>query len=127
MNDLLAPCHFTNIPHDILEIAINKLPSFTGNNAITATNHLIKFTRMLMFCDSPRYNDEDVKMLLFVVSLQGDANNWYYDFPNNYFGSLQAIVNAFKNRYEDQRDSPCTTSAMKNYESVKLWYVLCLE
>jgi len=30
MNDLFAPCCFTNIPHDMSEGAINNLPSFLG-------------------------------------------------------------------------------------------------
>ena len=36
------PCDFSNIngyPHAILEKAIEKLPSFQGNNAISAKNH----------------------------------------------------------------------------------------
>lgn len=96
---------FTNIqgyPHDILKNAINNLPSFKGNIAITARDHLIKYTHcMERFCSSARYKHEDIKMWLFFLSLEGDAKNWFYDFPDNSFDSLQVIVNAFKNRYGD--------------------------
>jgi len=49
--------------------------------------------------------------------LEGDARNWFCDFPYNSFDSLQAIVNAFKNRYGDQMDSPSANYNEKKGES----------
>ena len=46
MNELFAPCDFTNIngyPHNIPDKTIEKLPSFQGNNAISATSHVKSF------------------------------------------------------------------------------------
>ena len=121
MEDLFAPLHFTNIPHDISERAIDRLPSFTGNDATIATDHIKRFTTFLArYAHATTYNHEDVKMQLFILSLEGDARNWFCDFPDNFFDSLQAIINAFKNRYGDQineRYLPCAIYNMKTNEN----------
>jgi hypothetical protein len=43
MDDLYKPCDFTSIngyPHTLPEKALENLPSFQGNNAITAKAHM---------------------------------------------------------------------------------------
>ena len=67
---------------------------------------------MLIYCSSPQYDHEDVKMHLFAFSLEGDALNWFNNCPEDSFTSLQDIVNAFKDRYDYQDSSAC---APKNY------------
>jgi len=56
-------------------------------------------------------------MRLFVFSLEGDALNWFNNFPKNSFTSLQDIVNAFKDRYGDSNNSPCASKIMQKKES----------
>jgi hypothetical protein len=46
MSNLLRPLNFTAIqgaPHAIPDKAIEKLPAFQGNNAVSANAHLLKF------------------------------------------------------------------------------------
>ena len=46
MSNLLRPLNFTAIqgaPHTIPDKAIEKLPSFQGNNAVSAHSHLLNF------------------------------------------------------------------------------------
>jgi hypothetical protein len=97
MNDLFAPCDFTNIngyPHNIPDKAIEKLPSFQGNNAISATSHVKNFNVCIFkWCNTANY--EDVKMRLFVLSLEEDALDWLTEQPANSYDSLQAILTAF--------------------------------
>jgi hypothetical protein len=75
------PCDFSainNYPHAIPEKAIEKLPSFQGNNAISAKMHVKSFMRCInKWCAAHDY--EDVKMKLFVLSLEDDASDWYED------------------------------------------------
>jgi len=73
--DIFAPCNFANIqayPHDFPQKSIDKLPSFQGNNAVSVKAHLSAF------CGwwgkwSRGNNQEDVKMRLFVLTLEQDA------------------------------------------------------
>jgi hypothetical protein len=71
------PCDFSNIngyPHAILEKTIEKLPSFQGNNVVNAKSHIKSFMRCInKWCDAHDY--EDVKMNLFVLSLEEDASD----------------------------------------------------
>ena len=50
------------------------------------------------------YNHEDVKMSLFVLSLEEDALDWFTEKLDNSFNSLQSIINAFKDKYGDKRE-----------------------
>jgi hypothetical protein len=73
MATFLSPLNFAAIqgsPHDVPEKAIDKLPIFHGNNAISASAHISSFHRCVgKYCRG--HNEEDVKMTLFVYSLEG--------------------------------------------------------
>lgn len=63
-------------PNIILNKFIEKLPSFQGNNAISAKTHIRNFN----LCITKWYNNanhEDVKMRLFVLALEVDALDWF--------------------------------------------------
>lgn len=64
MNDLLAPCNFTNInsyPHNVPNKAIEKLSSFQGNNAISVASHVNNFNVCIFkWCNIVNY--ANVKM-----------------------------------------------------------------
>ena len=103
MDYSFKPCHFDDL-HDIPEVAISKLPLFSSGDSVTVKRHLGLFTRiMIIYCRPPQYNHEDVKMCLFVLSLEGDALNWFNNCPKDSFTSLQDIANAFKDRYGDPK------------------------
>ena len=118
MDYSFKPCHFTNVHHDIPEVAISKLPVFSGGDSVAVKKHLSGFTCiMFMYCRSPQYNHEDVKMRLFVLSLEDDALNWFNSCPEDSFTSLQDIVDAFKDRYGDPDSSHCATKIVQHNES----------
>ena len=91
MEDLCKPCDFSNItgyPHDLPDKAIERLPSFQGNNAISAKSHITKFNQCLAkWCNA--HNHEDVKMRLFILSLEDDAMEWFQDQNDNKFKTLK--------------------------------------
>ena len=71
---------------------------------------------MLIYCNSPQYDHEDVKMRLFSFSLESDALNWFNNCPKYSFTSLQDIVHAFKDRYGYEDSSPCAPEIIKHNE-----------
>ena len=96
MDYSFKPCHFTDNLHDLPKEAVGKLFKFLGGDSVTIEQHLNRFTCvMILYCRFPQYNHEDFKMRLFVHSLEGDALNWFNIFPNDFFTSLQDILNAF--------------------------------
>ena len=116
MGDLFAPCNFTNIngyPHNIPDKAIEKLPSFQGNNAISATSHVKNFNVCIRkWCNTANY--EDVKMRLFVLSLEEDALDWFTEQPANSYDSLQAILTAFLNKFGEKKENRHLINAISN-------------
>jgi len=94
MTSCLSPLNLVAIqgaPHDVPEKAIDKLPIFHGNNAISAKSHIASFDKCLLkYCKG--HNKEDVKMTLFVFSLEGDVGEWFSDFPANKFATLNANI-----------------------------------
>jgi hypothetical protein len=117
---IYAPCDFSainNYPHAISEKAIEKLPIFQGNNVISAKMHVKSFMRCInKWCVAHDY--EDVKMKLFVLSLEDDALDWYEDKPNNSFKTLKELIDAFIEKWGEKRDQrhllPALNTIKKN-------------
>jgi hypothetical protein len=47
---------------------------------------------------------EDVKMKLFVLSLEEDALDWYEDMPDNKFKTLKDLTDAFIEKWGEKKD-----------------------
>jgi hypothetical protein len=109
-------------PHNVLEKAIDKLPIFHGNNAISVRSHIASFDKCLLkYCKG--HNEEDVKMTLFVFSLEGDVGEWFSDFPANKFSTLNSILDEFRKRWGDSKEhrfqlGALTTSHKNENETV---------
>jgi hypothetical protein len=105
MSIFLRPLNFAAIqgsPHVVPEKAIDKLPTFQGNNAISAKSHILNFQMCVQkYCGG--HDHEDVKMTLFVYSLEGDAAEWFTDFPAAKFSTLDEILNEFRKRWGDKK------------------------
>ena len=118
MDYSFKPCHFTDNLHDLPKEAISKLFKFSGGDSVAVRKHLNMFTCvMILYCRFPQYNHEDFKMRLFVHSLEGDALNWFNNFPNDFFTSLQDILDAFKDRYDSPNSLPSTSKIVEQKES----------
>jgi hypothetical protein len=125
MSIFLRPLNFAAIqgsPHAVPEKAIDKLPTFQGNNAISAKTHIFNFQMCVdKYCRG--HNQEDVKMTLFVYSLEGDAAEWFTDFPAAKFSTLDEILDEFRKRWGDHKEhrfqlAALTTSQKKENETV---------
>jgi len=105
--DLFAPCDFTNIQGALhgyppfFGDAIDEFPPFQGNDFFTAEAHLQNVSLYINKC-LPYSKYEDVKMKIFILTLFGDAFDWYVKLPNNNFDSLQSIIDAFEDKYGDK-------------------------
>jgi hypothetical protein len=99
-------CNFTainNYPHALTKKAIEKLPSFQGNNVVSAKMHIKSFMSCTnKWCATHDY--EDVKMKLFVLSLEEDALDWYEDMPDNTFKTLKELLDAFTEKWGEKKD-----------------------
>jgi hypothetical protein len=75
MSIFLRPWNFVAIqgaPHNVPKKTIDKLPTFQGNNAISARSHISSFNMCVeKYCRG--HDEEDVKMTLFVYSIEGDT------------------------------------------------------
>lgn len=114
MDDYYRPCDFSNIcgyPHDLPETALERLPSFLGDNVISAKIHINRFNHFIAkWCNAN--NHEDVKMKLFVLSLEDEASEWFQDQDNKIFKDLKGIIEAFDYRWGDRKDSYALLSAL---------------
>ena len=106
MSTLLAPLNFAAIqgaPHAIPDKAIDKLPTFQGNNAISAKSHILNFNLCIgKWCRG--HEEEYVKMTLFVYSLEGDVAEWFSEFDPDTFDTLDSIITEFKKIWGDQKN-----------------------
>ena len=86
-------------PHIILNDAIKKLPTFQGNNAITAKSHLQKFEKLLVsYCNDVAHDHDGVKMKLFALSLEDDSGEWYLDLADNSYKTLSEFRDGFRKK-----------------------------
>jgi hypothetical protein len=125
MSIFLRPLNFAAIqgaPHAVPEKAIDKLPTFQGNNAISAKSHILNFQMCVeRYCRG--HDEEDVKMTLFVYSLEGDVAEWFTDFDPQKFSTLDEILDEFRKRWGDKKEhrfqlAALTTSHKKENETV---------
>lgn len=106
MDDFFDPLDFTNFqgaPHNFLisvSLTLDEMPPFSDNNAFTAEAHIHYFNLRMSKC-RPYSDYEDVKMRLFVLTLAGDAVEWFIDSPKNTFDSFQSLIEVFENEYGD--------------------------
>lgn len=106
--NIYASYDFSNIPgypNDLPVLGIDKLPSFQGDNAISANSHLRDCSIwMAKYARSADFDHEDVRMTFFMLTLGGDAHEWFSEKPQNSFNSLQSITDAFEEKYGDKRE-----------------------
>jgi hypothetical protein len=57
----LNPCNFINVqgyPHPVPDKVVEKLPSFQGNNVVSAKSHIVNFNRcILKWCSGHNYEE----------------------------------------------------------------------
>src|SRR5713101_7091568 len=108
MMELFKPLEFSQIagaPHAIPKDAIKKLPIFQVNNAITAKSHLRKFEKHLVsYCNDAAHDHDDVKMNLFSLSLEDDAEEWYLDLDDDSYKTLSEFQDGFRKKWGEKKE-----------------------
>ena len=108
MTDYFKPFDFTQIayhPHVIPDKAIEKLPTFQGNNAITATAHLQAISKCFFSWVRDIAQQHDcVYMKLFSLCLKGDAYDWYTCLDDNSYATYAEFLKGFKERWGDKKE-----------------------
>ena len=91
--------------HDIPNDAIKKLPIFKGNNAITAKSHLRKFEKHLVsYCNDAAHDHDNVKMNLFALSLEDDAEEWYLDLDDDSYKNISEFQDDFSKKWGEKKE-----------------------
>ena len=102
------PLDFTQIagyPHTLPDKAIEKLPTFQGNNVVTVENHIGKISKCyLSWVRDPTQTHDDVYMKLFALSLEEDACEWYLDLDDNSYANYVGFLKGFKKRWGVQKE-----------------------
>ena len=97
--------HITGAPHDIPNDSIKKLPIFQQNNAITAKSHLRNFEKYLAsYCNDASHDHDDVKMTLFALSLEDDAEEWYFDLDDDSYKTLSEFLEGLRRNGEKTKN-----------------------
>jgi hypothetical protein len=108
MDDYFSPLDFSAIngyPHALPEKATEKLPSFQGNNAISAKAHIKAFSLCInKWCSGATHNHEDVKMKLFALSFEEDAYDWFSGLDDNKYATIKDLIEAFTERWGDKKE-----------------------
>ena len=100
--DLFSPCNFANIqgyPNGLPNNGMERLPTFQGNNAVSAKAHLFAFAGWWNKFAVLNNDFEDVKMKLFILTFEQDAMEWFTEKPNNSFNTFESIIVAFKGKF----------------------------
>jgi hypothetical protein len=61
--------------HPLPNISMDKFPMFFGNTSEDVEKHLVKFDSV---CDIYNVVEDDVACRLFVLTLKGNASEWFY-------------------------------------------------
>jgi hypothetical protein len=107
MDDYFSPLDFSTIngyPHALPEKAIEKLPSFQGNNVVTAKSHIKLFSLCInKWCSGAAHNHQDIKMKLFALSLE-EASDWFSSLDDNKYSTIKDLIDGFMERWGDKKE-----------------------
>jgi hypothetical protein len=76
------------------------MPQFTREGDMTAEEHLSSFYR---FAEIQAIENEDVWMRVFVQSLDGDARDWFKDFPPRSVDEIDALDDSFLRHWGNKK------------------------
>ena len=85
------------MPHEYLKL----LPIFTGEDEITAEQHLPLFCT---FFENFNIEHLDVVMRLFLQSLNGEERKWFKGLPNGSINDWDELERHFIQRWGEKRD-----------------------
>jgi ribonuclease HI len=77
------------------------MPKFTGEEDITAEEHLVAF---YSYADNLNIENEDVWMRVFVQSLDGEVRKWFRGLTPGSIVGIEALDNAFLRQWGDKKD-----------------------
>jgi hypothetical protein len=101
---LYKPLNMANIQGypNTMPKEVNKwFPKFSGNNVITAEDHLYVMVRDM---ENVGIEHEDVAMNFFASSLNEEALDWFKVFPDNHLTSYDGFSNSFKKKWSTKVD-----------------------
>ena len=108
MGEYFSPLDISQLagqPHNLPDKVVDKLPIFTGTDAINASLHLRNFSRCIStFISDPAHQYEDVYMKLFALSLDGDASDWFNNLLDNSFATLATFKTASTNKFGERKE-----------------------
>ena len=108
MGEYFTQLDFSQIasqPHRLPDKAVEKLPMYTDTDATTSAMHLRNFSRCInAYVSDPISQHDDVYMKLFSLSLDGKADDWYNNLPNNAFDTLVAFKTSFTNKFSEKKE-----------------------
>ena len=84
---------------------IEKLPTFQGNNVISASSHLSTFSKCLLsWCQDAPIQHDDVYMNLFSLSLKEDACDWHNNLANDSYNSWDSFKKGFLEIFGERKE-----------------------
>ena len=123
MDDLFSPFDFNAIagyPHALLEKALEKFPSFQGNNAISVKTHIKVFSLCInKWCNATQHNHQDVKMKLFALSLEDEAFDWFSNLDDNKFSTLSSLIDELMDKWGDKREHRHALVALNTIKKIE--------
>ena len=123
MMEFYKPLDFSQIagtPHDIPNDAIKKFPLFQGNNSITAKSHLWKFEKhLVIYCNDAAHDHDNVKMKLFALSWEDDAEEWYFNLYDDSYKSLSEFLEVCKKKWGGKKEPIHLLAALHNIKKME--------
>jgi len=77
------------------------MPKFTGTEGVTTKEHLEAF---YSYAHNLDISENDVRMRVFVQSLDGEARKWFRGLPQGSITDIEALDDAFFNQWGDKKD-----------------------
>ena len=93
---MLIPIH-----HDIPSTTLKILPYFTGENHVSAVEHI---RDVAMLCGLHQVAHKDVVLKLLATSFKGKALIWFHSLPVNLIATWDKLGTIFISKFEEKLD-----------------------
>ena len=101
LHEAFTPLDFSGIhgfPNDCYKRVLRIVPEFFGNDEDSAIHHIVSFCKLME--DLKVYHEDDL-MIVFALTLEGDAQSWFNDLFYEVIDSIARFFKKFHLRWHE--------------------------
>ena len=73
----------------------------------------------MSYCNDAAHDHDDVKIMLFALSLEDDAEEWYFDLDDDSYKTISEFLEGFKKKWGEKKEPRHLLAALHNIKKME--------